>query len=146
VLRKYNIPDVECEIKEAEVFNLAGPRLLKLQLHDSCRRERLPFTRTLGQSIVGSNLAREGSMGFYVKQSDGNRHFGLTCRHCVLDTDNEAYSYTTRGQPALRIIQPGPKVLRSGMNYAKRSSSFGPVKGNTRRAGQRKFRRSPVKV
>ena len=59
MLRKYNIPDVECEIKEAEIFNLAGPRLLKLQLRDSCRYECLPFTRTLGQSVAQSNLERE---------------------------------------------------------------------------------------
>jgi WD40 repeat protein len=112
VLRKYNIPDVECEIKEAEIFNLAGPRLLKLQLQDSCRYERLPFTQTLGQSITQSNLKREGSMGLYLKQSNNNRYFGLTCRHCVLDTDNEAYSYTNRSQPALTIIQPGHKAFK----------------------------------
>jgi len=32
VLRRYNIPDVECEIEEAEIFDLAIPGLLKLQL------------------------------------------------------------------------------------------------------------------
>jgi len=112
VLRKYNIPDVECEIREAEIFDLASPRLLKLQLQDSCRDERLPFTRTLGQSIARSNLEREGSMGLYLKHSNDNRYFGLTCRHCVFDTDEEAYSYTNRSQRALTIIQPGPEAFK----------------------------------
>ena len=119
VLRKYNIPDVECEIKEAEIFNLAGPRLLKLQLQDSCQYEHLPFTRTLGQSIAQSNLEREGGMGLYLKQSNDNRYFGLTCRHCVLDTDNEAYSYTNRSQPALTIIQPGHKAFKEEDEHCK---------------------------
>jgi len=124
VLRKHNIPDVECEIREAEIFNLAGPRLLKLQLQDSCRYERLPFTRTLGQSIARSNLEREGSMGLYLKQSNDNRYFGLTCRHVVLDSDNEAYSRTNRSQQALTIIQPGPMAFKKRDERCERDLEF----------------------
>jgi WD40 repeat protein len=124
VLRKYNIPDVECEIKEAQVFDLAGPKLLKLQLEESCRYERLPFTQTLGQSISQSNIQREGSMGLFLKQSNGNRYFGLTCRHCVLDTDDEAYSYRNRSQPALTIIQPGQNAFTEADNRCKLRFDF----------------------
>jgi WD40 repeat protein len=112
VLRKHNILDVECEVREAAVFDLAGPKLLKLQLQDSCPDERLPFTQTLGQSIARSNLAREGSMGLYLKESNGDRYFGLTCRHCVLDTDDKPYSYTNKSQPAMTIIQPGHMAFK----------------------------------
>ena len=112
VLRKYDIPNVECEIKEAEIFDLAGPKLLKPQLQEFCREDRLPFTQTLGQSISRSNLEREGSMGLYLKQSNGNRYFGLTCRHCVFDTDDELYSYRKNSQRRLTIIQPGPKAFK----------------------------------
>jgi len=51
-------------------------------------------------------------MGLYLKQSNDNRYFGLTCRHCVLDTDNETYSYTNRSRPAPTIIQPGHKAFK----------------------------------
>ena len=141
VLRKYDILDVECEIKEAELFDLAGPKLLKLQLQDFCREDRLPFTRTLGQSISRSNLEREGSMGLYLKQSNGNRYFGLTCRHCVLDTDDEPYSYRQNGQRRLTIIQPGHHAFKKRIERCNRVSGFGPVNRRTERAEQRKFRR-----
>jgi hypothetical protein len=55
VLRKHDITDVECEIKEAEFFNLAGPGLLSLDLQASCSDESLPFTQTLGQSVAQNN-------------------------------------------------------------------------------------------
>jgi hypothetical protein len=51
-------------------------------------------------------------MGLYLKQSNDNKYFRLTCQHCVLDTDNEAYSYANRSQPALTIIQPGHKAFK----------------------------------
>jgi hypothetical protein len=113
VLRKYNIPDVECEIKEAEIFNLAGPGLLELKPQDFCLRGRLPFTQTLGQSLSQiSQLEREGSMGLYLKQNNANKYFGLTCRHCVfLNTNDEAYSWNN-SQPRRRIIQPGDATFK----------------------------------
>jgi hypothetical protein len=114
VLRKYNIPDVECEIKEAEIFNLAGPRLLRLEPQDSCLYERLPFTQTLGQSLARIDRpGREGSMGLYLKQNNADKYFGLTCRHCVLDMDNEAYLRKNNNQPRLKIIQPGDGTFKT---------------------------------
>ena len=83
VLRKHNIPDVEYEIKEAEIFDMTGPRLWKLELQDSCRHEHLPFTMNSRAVTCRGDLEREGSMGLYLKQSNDNRYFGLTCRHCV---------------------------------------------------------------
>src|SRR5256885_11308335 len=51
-------------------------------------------------------------MCLYRKQSSGKRYFGLACLHCVLNTDNEAYSDTNRSQPALTIIQPGHMAFK----------------------------------
>jgi hypothetical protein len=114
VLRKYNIPDLECEIKEAEIFNLAGPRLLKLEPQDSYIDVRLPFTQALGQSLARIDQPeREDSMGLYLKQSNTDKYFGLTCRHCVfLDTDSRAYSRKNNSQPYLKIIQPGDRTFK----------------------------------
>jgi hypothetical protein len=112
VLREYNVLDVECEIREAEIVDLAGPKLLKLELQDSCRDERVPFTRTLGQSIARSDLKREDSMGLYLKQSNGNRYFGLTCQHCVSGTDDLAHLHKSNSQPSLTVIQPGNKTFK----------------------------------
>jgi len=36
ILQKHDIHDVECEMREAEIFDLAGPRLLRFELEDSC--------------------------------------------------------------------------------------------------------------
>jgi hypothetical protein len=116
VLRKYNIPDVECEIKEAEIFNLAGPRLLRLEPQDSCIYERLPFTQTLGQSLARIDQPeREGSMGLYLKQNNADKYFGLTCRHCVfLDTESGAYSRKINSEPYLMMmIQPGDATFKT---------------------------------
>jgi hypothetical protein len=109
VLREHNIPDVECEIKEAEIFNLAGPRLLKLEPQDSCIYRRLPFTQTLGRSLAGIDTTRrEGSMGLYLKQNNADKYFGLTCRHVAfLETNNKTYSWKNNSQPRQRMIQPG---------------------------------------
>jgi hypothetical protein len=100
VLRKHNIPDVKCEIKEAEIFNLTGPRLLRLEPQDSCIYGYLPFIQTLRQSLARIDKPeREGSMGLYLKQNNADKYFGLTCRHVAfLDTNNETRQ---------RIIQPG---------------------------------------
>ena len=106
MLRKYNIPDVECEIKEAEIFNLASPRLLRLEPQDSCIYERLPFTQTLGQSLAGIDTTRRE--GLYLKQNDTDKYFGLTCRHVAfLETNNKTYSWKNNSQPRQRMIQPG---------------------------------------
>jgi len=89
VLRKYNIPDVEYEIGEAELFNLAGPELLSLQPQDFCRVDRQPFTQPLGQSLARIDQPElEGSMGLYLKQNNANKYFGLTCRHCIIAPEN----------------------------------------------------------
>jgi hypothetical protein len=110
-VRRYsqNIHDVECEMREAEIFDLAGPRLLRLELEDSCLDEHLPFTQTLGQSIARASQPEvEGSMGVYLKQKNGNRFFALTCRHCHFpDNEPAAYSWKNKSQPRLNIMQPG---------------------------------------
>jgi len=69
--------------REAEIFDLAGPRLLRLEPQYSCIYERLPLIQTLGQSLARIDQPElEGSMGLYLKQNNGNKYFGLTCRHC----------------------------------------------------------------
>lgn len=122
LLIRYGISDVECEIKESEVYRdatYATPALVKPSPHSSPVVDVDVFlTPTLGTCISPKDQPKEGTFGMYLTFPEHPRKvFGLTCRHLFFaepytQEEDKVYHYKHRsGEPRRFISLPGKRRL-----------------------------------
>ena len=122
VFRKHGILDVECEIKESEVYRGgAGPALVKPSTHSSPIVDiAVFFAPTIGTCIAPAVKGRtpEGTLGFYVTfPNHPGKVYGVTCRHVLFPSrggsgePNKLYSHKNRSEPRRQVILPGDRFL-----------------------------------
>jgi hypothetical protein len=97
LLLDHSITDVDVELRESNIIQMVGPRLLKpTDITDPTAILREPFTTTLGITICAEDTPwAEGTAGFFIAVTGVNKLFLVTARH-VLYTS----SAPTRISPA----------------------------------------------
>lgn len=114
ILNKHQFFDVECEIREANRIQAAGPKLMRpTGPLDPTTDIRVSFSASLGTSISTKAFPHvEGSLGFYA--TSGGKLFGLTARHVLfppLDTENEPYEQKYTSQRRHYVTLPGDMTI-----------------------------------
>ncbi len=110
LLVKYDITDVDVEIRESVVTRLAGPKLLtSTSEFDPTVSLREPFTTALGLPICAQSTPWAGGTGGFFITECGNteRLLLVTARHVVFtpsENSNEDYEYKNDGRPRHKVI------------------------------------------
>ena len=98
ILDAAGLVDVDCQLREAQVVTLAGPRLLppSLSVYTPWGRLCQNITATVGQSIVPFDSPMlQGTLGVFLSTENGKCPlWALTCRHVGLpyrQNKNELY-------------------------------------------------------
>ena len=108
VLLDHDISDIDVEIRESQIIQSAGPRLL--QPTDDANPTvdfREPFTPTLGITICARSTPWiEGTGGFFLDNGgDGKGLLLVTCRHVVFPrSDNKLYERKFDSQPRHDVL------------------------------------------
>ncbi|KAF8917443.1 hypothetical protein CPB85DRAFT_199393 [Mucidula mucida] len=110
LLAAYVILDVDVEIRESDVFTLAGSSLLAPGFDEDPTAEvREPLTATVGTPICAKPSPwAEGTGGFFIRASSASPTIYLvTARHVVLPydmDDNNIYQRKSPSTPAREIV------------------------------------------
>ena len=122
ILKSYELHDIECEIRESQVWELAQtpppvPYLRPVSDTNVTAEYQLPLTASPGQAIGPEGTRVEGTLGLYLKPGDSSPQsqsiWALTCRHVVHAFDNkETYRFKpTTGQPHKYMLLPGNTTI-----------------------------------
>ena len=106
LLAKYNIKDIDVEIRGSTVTRSAGPKLLEhVSAFDPTVDVRIPLTATLGHPICAQHTPEvEGTGGFFItKDEDTKRVFLVTARHVLFPPEKNTHFEYENNQPRHNI-------------------------------------------
>ena len=107
VLLDHAISDIDVEIRQSEIIQSAGPRLLQpTDDIDPTVEVREPFATTLGITICARSTPWvEGTAGFFLHNGGDGRLLLATARHVVFPrSDNNLYERKFQSQPRHDIL------------------------------------------
>lgn len=125
LLAQHELYDVQCEIKESQVFNLAAPPKISRLSDDAVpstglspyAEEENMFSDGIGNGISPQDTpAREGTSCLFLRDAQTHATYALTCRHVCFGSDGPGDSVqlipnAVPGQSSAalqkRMIQPG---------------------------------------
>jgi hypothetical protein len=109
LLEQYGIMDIDVELRESDIIQSVGPRLLKpTDDIDPTAIVREHLTATLGLAICVKHMPWvEGTGGFFIEVNNGNGKslFLVTARHVVFPrSDNRLFERRSESQPRHDIL------------------------------------------
>lgn len=127
LLLEHGIQDVDCEIRESEVFKSAGPKLLRWGASDDSdvtTNIRIPLTTTLGQPISTVDTpCVEGTLGFFIQRTESHKKlFAVTAAHVVDNRgkdDSKTYHHKQASQSAQKVTLPAENGYSRLLNNIK---------------------------
>ncbi|KAF8480479.1 hypothetical protein DFH94DRAFT_480227 [Russula ochroleuca] len=124
LLVKYNIADVDVEIRESVVTRSAGPRLLvSRDSDDPTVGVHEPLTSTLGLPICAqSTPSVEGTGGFFIAEGgNAERLLLVTARHVIFtpDKDNKHFEHKNDSQSRYNVTLFGDVAFKKYLEFIK---------------------------
>ncbi|KAF5610120.1 uncharacterized protein FSUBG_3352 [Fusarium subglutinans] len=128
ILREHGINDVEVEIKESRITQCCSsdqdqiesePSTAKLSPHiptlqeEGHRRDSIQVSEFLGTKVAPSrDPSREGTKGLYLRIRNTETVVALTCRHVVVEPEEENIDVCHDPHNSRGIVQPGNKTYQ----------------------------------
>ncbi|KAF8958833.1 hypothetical protein BDZ97DRAFT_1840183 [Flammula alnicola] len=107
LLLDHGITDVDVELRESNIIQTVGPRLLRpTDIIDPTAILREPFTTTLGITICAEDTPwAEGTAGFFIAVPGVDKLFLVTARHVLFPrAENKHFERTSESQPRRNVL------------------------------------------